>query len=136
MHKFTRLVAPVYLGRSTKVGSSAVITRFSNLERHCEVGEGTFIDGATVLPHTVLGSGLDVSHAVVEGNNFVDLNRNVALQIDDPNLIHDVTPRHSHIMAHREYASQANRGREVLEFEYSEFLARAAGKVSEVLFKG
>lgn len=136
VHKFTRLVAPVYLGRSTKVGSGAVITRFSNLEHHCQVGEGTVVDGSTVLPHSVLGSGLDVSHAVVDGNKFVDLDRNVALQIDDPNLVHDVTPRHSRVRAHREYASQPDRGRDVFEFEYPQFLSRAAGRVSEVLFKG
>jgi hypothetical protein len=136
VHKFTRLVAPVYLGQSTKVGSSAVITRFSNLEHHCQVGEGTVVDGTTVLSHSVLGNGLDVSHAVVDGNKFIHLDRNVALQIDDPNLIHDVTPRHSRIQPHREYTSQLNRGRDVYEFEYSEFLSREAGRVSEVLFKG
>jgi hypothetical protein len=105
VHKFTRLVAPVYLGRSTKVASCAVITRFSNLEHHCQVGEGTVVDGTTVLPHSVLGNGLDVSHAVVDGNKFIDLDRNLALQIDDPNLIRDVTPRRSRVPAHREYAS-------------------------------
>jgi carbonic anhydrase/acetyltransferase-like protein (isoleucine patch superfamily) len=135
-HKFARLVAPVYLGRSTKVGSSAVITRFSNLEHHCQVGEGTVVDGATVLPHSALGNGLEISHAVVDGNKFVDVERNVALQIDDPNLIHDVTPRHSRVPAHREYSSQPNCGADVFEFEYSELVSRAAGGVSEVLFKG
>ena len=136
VHKFTRLVAPVYVGRCTKVGPSAVITRFSNVERHCQVGEGTVVDGATVLPHTVLGSGLDVSHAVVDGNRFVDLDRNVALQIDDPNLIRDVTPRHARVPPHREYTSESNRTRDVFEFGYSRFLSRAAVRVSEVLFKG
>ena len=136
VHKFTRLVAPVYLGRSTKVGPSAVITRFSNVERHCQVGEGTVVDAATVLPHTALGSGLDVSHAVVDGNKFVDLDRNVALQIDDSNLIRDVTPRHARVPAHREYTSESNRTRDIFDFEYSQLLSRAAVRVSEVLFKG
>jgi carbonic anhydrase/acetyltransferase-like protein (isoleucine patch superfamily) len=136
VHKYSRLVAPVYVGRSTKVDSSVVITRFSNLERNCRVGAGTVVDAATVLPHTVLGRGLDVSHAVVDGNKFVDLDRNVALQIDDPHLIQDVTPSHSRVPAHREYTSQPNRGRDLFEFEYSDFLSRAACRVSEVLFKG
>ena len=136
VHKSTRLVAPVYLGCSTKVGPSAVITRFSNLERHCQVGAGTVVDAATVLPHTVLGSGLDVSHAVVDGNNFVDLDRNVALQIDDPKLIRDTTPRNWRTPAHREYASQPNRGKDVFAFGYSQYLSRAAGRLSGVLFKG
>lgn len=136
VHKFTRLVAPVYLGRSARVGHSAVITRFSNLERGCQVGEGTVVDSATVLPHTVLGSGLDVSHAVVDGSKFLDLDRNVALQIDDPNLVRDVTPRHARVPAHRKYTAPSNRGRDPFEFEYVQYLSRAAGRVSEVLFKG
>jgi len=136
VHKFARLVAPVYVGRSTRVGPSAVITRFSNLERDCQVGEETVVDAATVLPHTVLGSGLDVSHAVVDGSKFVDLNRNVALQIDDPNLIRDTTPRNPHIPAHREYTSQSKRGKDAFDFEYSQYLSRAAGRLSEVFFKG
>ncbi|MFY9559331.1 MAG: hypothetical protein WAQ52_03785 [Terriglobales bacterium] len=136
VHKFTRLVAPVYLGRCTKVGPSAVITRFSNLERHCQVGAGTVVDAASVLPHTVLGSNLDVSNAVVDGNTFVDLDRNVVLQIDDPNLIRDTAPRNWRTPAHREYALQPTRGKNVFEFEYSHYLSRAAGRLSEVLFKG
>lgn len=136
VHKFARLVAPVYVGRSAKVGPSAVVTRFSNVERRCRVGEGTVVDAATVLPHTALGSQLEVSHAVVDGNKFVDLDRNVALQIDDPNLIHDIIPRGSRVPAHLEYTSQPNRWGDVFEFEHSQFLSRAAGLLSEVLFKG
>ena len=130
--KFSRLVAPVYLGRSTKVEHSAVITRFSNLERHCQVGEGTIVDGATVLPHTVLGRGLEVSQAVVDGTRFVDLDRNVALEIDDPNLIRDVAPLHSCAVAHRAYTSQPHRNQgDVFEFEYVQGLSRAEGRFSE-----
>jgi hypothetical protein len=129
--KFSRLVAPVYLGRSTKVKHSAVVTRFSNLEHHCQVGEGTVVDGASVLPHTVLGSGLEVSQAVVDGTKFVDLDRNVALEIDDPNLIRDIAPDHSCAFAHREYTSQPQRTKDVIEFEYVQGLSRAAGRFSE-----
>ena len=135
IHKLTRLVAPVYLGRSTKVGPSAVVTRFSNLERHCQVGAGTVVDATSVLPHTVLGKGLDVAHAVVDGNNFMDVNRNVAVQIDDPNLIRDSAPRNWRAHALGERASW-NSAKDAFEFEYSQYLSRAAGRLSEVLFKG
>ena len=135
VHKLTRLVAPIYLGRSTKVGPSAVVTRFSNLERHCEVGAGTVVDATSVLPHTVLGRGLDVSNAVVDGNNFLDVNRNVALQIDDPKLIRDTAPRNWRTPAYLEHAP-SNGAKEAFEFEYSQYLSRAAGRLSEVLFKG
>jgi len=135
IHKLARLVAPVYLGRSTRVGPSAVVTRFSNLERHCQIGAGTVVDSTSVLPHTILGKGLDVSHAVVDGNNFMDVNRNLAVQIDDPNLIRDGAPRNWGVHALREHASW-NRAKDAFEFEYSQYLSRAAGRLSEVLFKG
>jgi len=135
VHKLTRLVAPVYLGRATKVGPSAVITRFTNIERRSQVGAGTVVESTSVLPHTVLGRGLDVSNAVVDGNKFLDVNRNVALQIDDPKLIRDSAPRNWRASAKRENG-WSNDASEAFEFEYSHYLSRAAGRLSEVLFKG
>ena len=135
VHRLTRLVAPVYLGRATKIGPSAVITRFSNVERHSQVGAGTVVESTSVLPHTVLGRGLDVSHAVVDGNKFLDVNRNVALQIDDPKLIRDTAPRNWRASSNRENGS-SNAASEAVEFEYSQYLSRAAGRLSEGFFKG
>jgi hypothetical protein len=136
VHKSARLVAPLYVGGSAKVGPSAVITRFSNLERRSQVGAGTVVDSASILPYTVLGCGLDVSRAVVDGNRFVDLNRNIALQIDDPSLIRDTTPTNWFVRPGREYAPQPRNGSDAFEFGYSQYLSRAAGRLSEVLFKG
>ena len=131
VHKSSRLVAPVYLGRSTKIGPSAVVTRFSNVERNCRVGQGTVVADASILPHTVVAGELDVSHAVVDGNRLVDLGRNLTVHIDDPNLIRDTTPRPWRVRAHRERALP-NGVKDVFEFGY---LSRAAGRLSEV-FKG
>lgn len=135
IHKLSRLVAPVYLGSNTRVGPSAVITRFSNLERNSQVGAGTVVESTSVLPHTVLGRGLDVSHAVVDGNKFLDVKRNVALVIDDPKLIRDTAPRswRASISRANELSNHAS---EAFEFEYSQYLSRAAGRLSGVLFKG
>ena len=131
VHKTSRLVAPVYLGRSTKIGPSAVITRFSNVERNCRVGRGTVIESSSILPHTVIAGGLDVSHAVVDGDRLVDLKRNLTIHIDDPNLVRDTTPRAWRMRANREYALP-NRAEDALELGY---LSRVAGRLSEV-FKG
>lgn len=92
-HRSARIVAPAYLGRCAKLGRSAVIARFSNVESNCHVGADTLVDSASILAHTALGRGLDVSHAVVHGNEFVDLGRNLAIRIDDPKLIRDTAPR-------------------------------------------
>jgi hypothetical protein len=135
IHKSARLVAPVYVGGATKIGACAIVTRFSNIERHCRIGEGTLIDATSVLPHTVLGSNLDVSRAVVDGDTFIDLERRVAVRIEDSNWVCDVSPLMSpHFHGRRSSQSDARAG--ALAFQYSQYLSRAAGILSEVLFKG
>jgi carbonic anhydrase/acetyltransferase-like protein (isoleucine patch superfamily) len=136
VHRMTRLVAPVYVGRFTTVGPSAVVTRFSNLESNCQIGEGTIVDQSSVLQHTALGRGLDVSDSVINGNELVDLERNITIQIDDRNLVSDTTPREWNVPAHRKFAAQTNRGQGAFSFEYGQYLSRAAGLLSEVFFKG
>ena len=86
-HRSARILAPAYLGRFARLRRSAVITRFTNIERNCCVGAGTVVDSASILPYTTLGKGLDISHAVIHGDEFVDLTCNLALKIDDPRLI-------------------------------------------------
>jgi hypothetical protein len=87
VHRSARIVAPAYIGRGTGVRASALITRFSNLERRCLVDYGTAIEDSSVLPYTHVGRGLNMAHAVVEGSRLVNLSRNVALTIRDANLI-------------------------------------------------
>jgi hypothetical protein len=70
-----------------KVQSDALITRCSNLERGCEVGYGTVVEDASILAGTYLGAGLDVTHAVVSGSTLMNLRHDVALQINDPQLL-------------------------------------------------
>jgi hypothetical protein len=135
-HKSSRLVAPIYLGRSTKVARSTIIARFSNLEHHSQIGEGTVVDAATVLAHTALGVGLDVSHAVVDGNEVIDLGRNVALRIEDAKLIRDTTPRPWLAPAHRTYAAQPMRDENSLESISLRHLPWPAGRLLGVFFKG
>ncbi len=100
VHRRARVVAPAYIGSHARVRAASLITRFSNLERGCQVDCGTVVEDASILPGTYLGPGLDVSHAVVCGSHLVDLRRNVALEINDGKLIagaplahHAVRPR-------------------------------------------
>jgi hypothetical protein len=85
-----------------KVQANALITRCSNLERGCEVGYGTVVEDASILRDTCLGTGLDVTHAVVWGRNLLNLRHNVALEINDPKLLSGPTivrPRPLHPIA-------------------------------------
>jgi hypothetical protein len=135
VHRNTRLVAPVYLGQYARVDSSAVVTRFSNVERDAHVCGGTVVDQASILPHTLVGEGLDVSRSVVQGNTLANLDHNIVLKIDDPNLIRDTArmePRVRALDRGRQPASREVFG----EFAYLQVLSRAAGRFSEVFFKG
>lgn len=87
VHRSARIVAPAYIGRGARVRASALITRFSNVERRCLVDYGTAIEDSSLLPHTYVGRGLDVAHAVVDGNRLVNLSRNVAVTIEDANIL-------------------------------------------------
>jgi NDP-sugar pyrophosphorylase family protein len=135
LHKTARLVAPCYVGSNARVQARAVITRCSNLERNCNVGEGSLVSNASLLPHTMIGRGLDVSTALIAGNDFIDLGRNVSLRIEDPNLISNVPPIKRTVPVHLPEDGEADRVSPALDFEYSEYLSRAKGLLLEV-FKG
>jgi carbonic anhydrase/acetyltransferase-like protein (isoleucine patch superfamily) len=135
LHKCVRLVAPVYIGRDTRVESTTVITRFSNLESHCHIGAGSLISHASVLSHTTVGKGLDISEAVVDGCEFVDLNHNVALTIGDPNLIAETASAKWHAPGLRPRTQKTRQESWQPEVEYSQYLTRAAGRFFEA-FKG
>ena len=133
VHKSARLVAPAYLGRNSRVHAAAVITRYSNVERDCSIGEGSVVAGSSILPHTTIGAGLDITAALVEGGAFVDFSRNVRLTLRDPLLLASALP------AKADHSART-RGHEPLrpsmepDVDYS-YLSRAAGRLLEV-FKG
>ncbi|MGA9208110.1 MAG: hypothetical protein WB347_09945 [Terriglobales bacterium] len=134
-HRSARIVAPAYLGRCAKLGPAAVVARFSNVERNCHVGGGTVIDSASILAYTSIGRGLDVSHALVDGSEFVDLNRDLAVRIDDPNLIRSTAPRPWGVSQdQRERGEPLDTRIAQIEPEYAQHLSRAAVRLS--VFKG
>jgi carbonic anhydrase/acetyltransferase-like protein (isoleucine patch superfamily) len=135
VHKGARLVAPCYVGRDTRVHAGAVITRCSNLERNCEVGQGSLVSDASLLPHTMCGKGLDISTAIVDRLDFIDLGRNVIVHIEDPNLISDVPPQKRFVPAYLPEYEEVDRQTPALDPEYSQYLSRAKGRLLEV-FKG
>ena len=135
LHKTARLVAPCYVGSNARVQAGAVITRCSNLERNCNVGEGSLVSNASLLPHTMIGRGLDVSTALVAGHDFIDLGRNVSLRIEDPNLISNVPPVKRTVPVPLPDDGGTERLPSGSDFEYSEYFSRAKGLLLEV-FKG
>ncbi len=92
IEKGARLVAPVYIGRRSKVRSGSVVTRSATVEHHSIIDCGTVVENATVLPYSALGPGLDVSHSIVGAKQIFHLKRNAQAVIEDPKLLDELSP--------------------------------------------
>ena len=90
IERTARLVAPVYLGRHSKIADQCLITRGSNVESHSQIDYGTAIEDSTVLSNTYVGIGLDLSHSIVQGNNLLHVEHGVRLKISDPVVLRPV----------------------------------------------
>jgi NDP-sugar pyrophosphorylase family protein len=119
VHREARVVAPAYIGRRAKVNAAGLVTRSSSLERDCEVGEATVVEDASILADTHLGRWLDVSHAVVDGNTFVDLRSEVAVEIADGALVGRTKASESRLW--------------LGESEHLTFVKRVSGRVKKAL---
>ncbi len=87
VHRQARVVAPAYIGRHSKVGAAALITRCSSIECNSHVNDHTALEDSSVLEDTYVGAGLDVMHCVIHGNHLEHLRRNVSVDIEDETLI-------------------------------------------------
>jgi NDP-sugar pyrophosphorylase family protein len=92
VHKRARIVAPAYIGRGSIVREDTVITRCSNIENLCYIDYGTVIEDSSVLTNSYVGIWLDVTHAMVQGNNLWNLPRNVGVEIADPSVVRQNVP--------------------------------------------
>lgn len=87
LNREARIVAPAYIGRGSRVEAQCLITRCSNVESNCQVDYGTVVEDSSILSNSYVGIGLDLSHSIVDGNNLLNLERNVTLEIADPCVI-------------------------------------------------
>lgn len=87
VNRDARIVAPAYIGRGSRVAAQSLITRCSNIESNCQVDYGTVVEDSSILSNSYVGIGLDLSHSIVDGNNLLNLERNVTLEIADPCVI-------------------------------------------------
>lgn len=84
VERTARLVAPVFIGRDSKIADQCLVTRGSNVESNSQVDYGTVIEDSTVLSNTYVGIGLDLSHSIVEGENLLHVQHGVKVKIADP----------------------------------------------------
>jgi NDP-sugar pyrophosphorylase family protein len=87
VHKGARIVAPAFIGSESRIEEQCLITRCSNVESHCMVDYGTVVEDSAILSNSYVGIGLDISHSIVNGNNLLNLEREVALEITDPGVM-------------------------------------------------
>jgi len=87
LHRGARVVAPAFVGKGARIEEQCLITRCSNVESDCLIDYGTVIEDSSVLSNSYVGIGLDLCHAVVNGNQLVHLEREVTLEITDPAVI-------------------------------------------------
>jgi hypothetical protein len=87
VHRRARIVAPAYIGCGSQVRADALITRLSNIERDCTVDSGTVVEDSSILANTSVGICLDLCHAVVSGNHLFNLERDVLIEVADPDVI-------------------------------------------------
>jgi NDP-sugar pyrophosphorylase family protein len=87
VHRTARIVAPAFLGRKSKIEEQCLITRCSNVESNCQIDYGTVVEDSSILSNSYVGIGLDVSHSIVNGKQLLNLERDVALEIQDPGMI-------------------------------------------------
>jgi NDP-sugar pyrophosphorylase family protein len=95
VHRDSRIVAPAFIGRGARIGEQCLITRCSNIESNCQIDYGTVVEDSSILSNSYVGIGLDLSHSIVDGNNLMNLERGVTLEIADPCVIRqNRAPRH------------------------------------------
>ncbi len=80
-------MAPAYIGCGSKVRADALVTRLSNIERDCCIDSGTVVEDSSILANTTIGICLDVCHAIVNGNELFNLERDIAIEVSDPKVM-------------------------------------------------
>lgn len=86
VHPTARVVGPAYVGPNSRVRSGSAVGDCSSVERDCIVERGSVVTDSSVLSGTFVGACLDMYHVVVNQSYFVDLQRNIGMNIGD-NLV-------------------------------------------------
>jgi NDP-sugar pyrophosphorylase family protein len=94
-----QLLAPVYIGSGAKVGNACRIAECSNIERDCEIDDGTEVSDSSVLENSYVGMGLEICHSIVNGNKLQSLERDATVTMSDravmrPNKPQQKEPSH------------------------------------------
>jgi len=92
VHRWARVVAPAYIGSSSKIMQDTLITRQSSVEKNCCIDYGTVVEDSSILQNTEIGICLDVCHAIANGNKLLSLDRDVVIEISDPAVMRSNYP--------------------------------------------
>jgi NDP-sugar pyrophosphorylase family protein len=87
IHRTARVLAPAYIGASSRIRGSVVLTRGAIVEHHCEVDCGSVLEAVSVLPYTYVGVGLEFINSVVGFSEVVHLGRCASVTVDEPSFV-------------------------------------------------
>jgi carbonic anhydrase/acetyltransferase-like protein (isoleucine patch superfamily) len=102
VHRRARVVGPAYMGGRSTVEADALITRCSTVESDSCVECGTVVEDSSVLAATRVGIGLDLCHAVANGNRLLNLRHDVVVEVSDPKLLRSTLPARIEALHNRE----------------------------------
>jgi NDP-sugar pyrophosphorylase family protein len=97
VHRGARLIAPLYIGARSKIGNDCLITECSNIERDCEIDDGTTVSDSSVLENSYVGIGLEISRSIVSGSKLQNLERQATVTISDAAVMRPNRPVHKEL---------------------------------------
>jgi carbonic anhydrase/acetyltransferase-like protein (isoleucine patch superfamily) len=92
IHRDAQVIPPVYIGSKARLHASALVSQFSNIERDSVVGCGSKVEHSSVFACTHIGKGLEIFNAIVDGGRVASLQRDVAIEINDPTILSKIEP--------------------------------------------
>ena len=135
LHRRAQIEAPVYVGRGSKICEAAFITRYSTIERGCQVEVGTVIEDSSILANTYVGLALDVCHAIANGNKLLNLDRNALVEISDPGVMR-ANGSARKLVKKFVSLSRRNEGQQIAVNSRKEPLAPEVGSLGQILLRG
>lgn len=93
IHPTARLNPPVFLADGVEVGADSIVGPDVVLERGVIIGKGSEVVSSVLLPWTMIGDGLDIRDAIVDGGAVHKPRSDAAIVLDDTLIVSSWRPQ-------------------------------------------